>query len=108
VHKANPELSKNAVVFDDVPQGKVMQYFKELAGVEFLPEPLPMPTALDVYGNQGMMYIVKKDGLTYNLRSGSKSVDQTRAKWTIEVHGILGNKVGNRVMERQKIEAKFR
>ncbi len=108
VHKVNPEHSKNAVVFDDVPQGKVMQYFKELAGVEFLPEPLPMPTALDVYGNPGMMYIVKKDGLTYNLRSGSKSVDQTRAKWTIEVHGILGNKVGNRVMERQKIEAKFR
>src|SRR5690606_9864839 len=106
--KANPELSKNAAVFDNVPQGKVIQYFKDLAGVEFLPKPLPMPKMVDVHGNIGLRYTVEKDGLTYNLRRESKSVDQTRAKWTIEVSGVKGYPVGDRLMRRKEIEIKFR
>ncbi len=108
VYKANPELSKNAAVFDNVPQRQVMQYFKDLAGVEVLPVSKPMPAALDVYGNPGIRYTVDKGDVTYNLRSGSSSVDTTGAKWTIEISGVRGNKVGDRVMKQRKIEVKFR
>jgi len=107
-YKANPELSKNAAVFDGVSEPKVKQYFMDLAGVEKLPSPKPMKNAVDLHGNQGIMYIVRKNGVTYNLRSGSRSVDQTQAKWTIEVTGVDRYKVGDRILKRDYIEVKFR
>ncbi|AHG65584.1 hypothetical protein MIM_c35240 [Advenella mimigardefordensis DPN7] len=106
-YTANPELSKNAPVFDGVPQGKVLQYFKDLAGIEALPTAKPM-AAIDVYGNPGIRYTIDKDGLTYNLRSGSSSVDSTGAKWTIEINGLKGHEINGRILNHRRIEVKFR
>src|SRR5690606_13672704 len=39
VLKANRELSKSAAVFDNVPEVKVKQYFKDLTGIDELPSP---------------------------------------------------------------------
>ncbi len=108
MYKANPELSKNASVFDNVPEGKVIEYFKDLAGVEVLPVSTPIPTALDVYGNPGILYVVKNGGVTYNLRSGSSSVGNTKAKWTIEVTGVKKHRVGEKLLKQNQIEVKFR
>ena len=107
-YKANPDLSKNAAVFDGVSESKVKRYFMDLAGVEKLPAPQPMSKAVDVRGNPGLMYIVEKDGLKYNLRTGSSTVDQTQAKWTIDITGIPRTDVNGRILTRDKIEVKFR
>ncbi|ETF02389.1 hypothetical protein W822_14720 [Advenella kashmirensis W13003] len=106
--KANGEFSKNAMVFDNVPRSKVVKYYKKLAGIEFLPNPQLMTETPDIYGNPGILYTVEKGKITYTLRSGSSSVDKTRAKWTIEISGVRGYPVGERVVNRKKIEMKFR
>lgn len=106
--KANRELSKSAAVFDNVPEVKVKQYFKDLAGIDELPSPHRMSTAHDINGKPGIRYTVEKDCLIYNLRSGSSTVDKTGAKWTIEINGVSGYPVGDRVINRKKIEIKFR
>ncbi|WP_231552535.1 VENN motif pre-toxin domain-containing protein, partial [Oligella urethralis] len=106
--KANPQISEGAAIFDGVSEQDVMSYFKQLTGVDNLPKAEKIPHLKDLDGNQAIFYAVKKDGLTYNLRNGSSSIDKTKARWTIEVTGVKGYQVGERVLTRKFVEVKFR
>ncbi|PMC14683.1 hypothetical protein CJ230_11670 [Oligella urethralis] len=105
--KANPQISQNAAIFDGVSEQDVMSYFKQLTGVDKLPKAEKMGHLKDLDGNQAIVYAVKKDGLTYNLRNGSSSIDKTEARWTIEVTGTSGYQVGEKVLTRPRVEIKF-
>lgn len=107
-HKANPEVSQNAPIFDGVSEQDVMTYFKQLTGEPSLPKAELLPRLKDLDGNVSIRYTVKEGDLTYNLRNGSSSVDVTRARWTIEITGTSGQQVGEKVLTRPKVEIKFR
>ena len=56
---------------------------------------------------KGMVYFAKKDGVIINLRDFSKSEDDTKARWTIE---IIKNEQLNNLQGKVKkpVEIKFR
>ena len=72
--------------------------------LDFRPRPVPLQeqkTQLEI------VYYAKKDGMTINLRNFSRSEDDTKARWTVEV---IKNEQLNNLQGKVKkpIEIKFR
>lgn len=100
-YTTNPDTSTGVPVFQGVSDRDVIAYFKELAGVDKLPNPKPISKMRDLEGNIGKVWGVKPidgplKGSTVNLRNFSSSQHQTNAKFTIEIvkpnQGISGLK----------------
>ncbi|WP_341275775.1 DUF637 domain-containing protein [Klebsiella variicola] len=76
----------------------ILNYAKSLAG------PVPLQEQKTPLG---IVYYAKKDGMTINLRNFSRSKDDTKARWTVEV---IKNEQLNNLQGKVKkpIEIKFR
>ena len=87
-------ISVGAPVFKGASEVDVMAYFKQLSGVDVLPTAKMIP-------EKGTIYSIKvtggpNAGSNITLRNFSDSVEQTNAKWTIDIKNPNINK-GNRV-----------
>ena len=87
-------ISVGAPVFKGASEADVMAYFKQLSGVDIMPTAKMIP-------EKGTIYSVKvtegpNAGSNITLRNFSDSVEQTNAKWTIDIKNPNINK-GNRV-----------
>lgn len=96
---ADAELSLGAPVFKGATDAEVINYFKQLAGVEVLPPVKIIP-------RKGSVYSVKitegiSAGSTITLRDFSTSAYQTGAKWTIDLTTPSIN-------DGRKVEVKFK
>jgi filamentous hemagglutinin len=92
---ADPATSRGAPVFVGATDAEVAGYFRQLAGVDTMPNPSPGALA------QGKtIYSVKITegqyaGATITLRDFSTSTTSTGAKWTIDIKGNPANMPGN-------------
>ncbi|WP_186133208.1 hypothetical protein [Burkholderia gladioli] len=71
----------NAAMFAGASDAQVQQYFLEISGASFLPNPVP----LIIRGVEGVRYTVETPSGNFTLRSVSSSQSQTGPAWTIEV-----------------------
>ncbi|WP_256821843.1 VENN motif pre-toxin domain-containing protein, partial [Rodentibacter trehalosifermentans] len=111
-YTANPKTSMGAPVYQGVSDQNVFSYFKEITGVDKLPNPIVISKMKDLNGNNGKVWSVKPTegplkGSTVNLRTFSSSQEKTRAKYTVEI--VQPSNVNERVsgINAGKIEIKF-
>jgi filamentous hemagglutinin len=95
VLKADPVVSKGAPVYSGASTEEVFQFFKDLGGVDSMPNVKTVPGKGDIY------VITTPSGSKFTLRDFSSTAEQSGAKWTIDVIDPSING-GNRV------EIKFR
>ena len=67
-------------IFRGASDAEVKQYFTELTG-----RPLPQPREITIGGNKGLLYAVKTENGSYNLRSVASSQSLTGLVWTIDI-----------------------
>ncbi|OOF46831.1 hypothetical protein BKK52_10710 [Rodentibacter trehalosifermentans] len=111
-HATLAKTSMGAPVYQGVSDQNVFSYFKEITGVDKLPNPIVISKMKDLNGNNGKVWSVKPTegplkGSTVNLRTFSSSQEKTRAKYTVEI--VQPSNVNERVsgINAGKIEIKF-
>lgn len=84
VMKADPSVSVGAPVYTGASEADVVGFFKQLAGIENMPQGKLIPGKGTVY-----TYTIPSGpeaGAKVNLRDFSSSQGQTGAKWTIDIY----------------------
>lgn len=80
-------------MYKGVSETQIKQLFKELAGVKDLPKPREIKGKASIDGKQGVIYAIKKsNGENLTLRNFSTSVNETKARWTIQTTASNGFK----------------
>ena len=77
-----PESNSQGLVrvFRGASDAEVKQYFTELTG-----KSLPQPREITIGRNKGLLYAVKTENGSYNLRSVASSQSRTGLVWTIDI-----------------------
>ena len=82
-----------AKVFTNVSDGDIFNYFKELGGVDKMPD----VKKVNIADKTSDLYSIKTDKGSFTLRNNSKSKlpNGKKPKWTIDIKLIDGKKVSN-------------
>ncbi|OOR96044.1 hypothetical protein B0186_11155, partial [Canicola haemoglobinophilus] len=112
LYLTNPKTSIGSPVYKGVSDQDVITYFKELTGVDKLPNPSIVSKMKDLNGQDGKVWTIKPTdgplkGSSINLRNFSSSQEKTNSKYTIEIIQAKDNKTWQSGIKSRNIEIKF-